>query len=92
MIVTRALGTVRSRRTSKTSSIKSVFPSRPIDHAPRGFTRQPDHYDVLLNLTLPLDRVVYLTLNYDTLLDQRLASACLERTTGIEPATLSLGS
>ncbi len=37
-----------------------------------GFTRQPDNYDVLLNETLQLDRVVYITLNYDTILDQRL--------------------
>jgi hypothetical protein len=49
-------------------------PASPDELSPVGFTRQPDNYDVLLNATLSLDRVVYITLNYDTLLDQRLGS------------------
>ena len=49
-------------------------PASPDEPSTLGFTRQPDYYDVLLNLTLALDRVVYITLNYDTLLDQRLGS------------------
>lgn len=37
-----------------------------------GYTRHPDHYDALINAVLPLDEVIFITLNYDTLLDQRL--------------------
>ncbi|MGA9762632.1 MAG: hypothetical protein WBQ14_09430 [Gaiellaceae bacterium] len=37
-----------------------------------GYTRQPDNYDALLNETLALERVLFVTLNYDTILDQRL--------------------
>jgi hypothetical protein len=37
-----------------------------------GYTRHPDHYDALVNAVLPLDEVIFITLNYDTLLDQRL--------------------
>jgi hypothetical protein len=37
-----------------------------------GFTLDPDNYSALTNRTLELDDVLFLTLNYDTLLDQRL--------------------
>lgn len=49
-------------------------PSSPADGGPKGYVRTPANYDQLLNLTLKLDRVVYITLNYDTLFDQRLGS------------------
>ena len=38
----------------------------------RGYTKEPDNYNALLNRVLPLDNVLFLTLNYDTLLDDRL--------------------
>lgn len=37
-----------------------------------GYTRHPDNYDALINAALALDEVVFISLNYDTLLDQRL--------------------
>jgi hypothetical protein len=37
-----------------------------------GYTIQPDNYDALLNAALVLDEVVFISLNYDTLLDDRL--------------------
>jgi hypothetical protein len=38
----------------------------------RGFTTEPDNYNALINKALGLDDVLFLTLNYDTLLDDRL--------------------
>lgn len=38
-----------------------------------GFTREPDNYDRLITTTLQVDRVTFITLNYDTILDNRLA-------------------
>jgi len=37
-----------------------------------GYTIHPDNYDALLNAALALDDVLFLSLNYDTLLDDRL--------------------
>jgi len=37
-----------------------------------GFTTDPDNYNTLVNASLQLDDVLFLTLNYDTLLDDRL--------------------
>ena len=37
-----------------------------------GFTIHPDNYDALVGATLALEEVVFLSLNYDTLLDERL--------------------
>ena len=37
-----------------------------------GYTTHPDNYDALVNACLALERVSFITLNYDTLLDQRL--------------------
>lgn len=37
------------------------------------FTHHPDNYDRLIDLTERLGRVVYVSLNYDTILDDRLA-------------------
>ena len=39
----------------------------------RSYTPQPDNYDRLILEALRLDKVTFITLNYDTLLDQRLA-------------------
>jgi hypothetical protein len=38
----------------------------------RGFTAHPDNYDRLVNAALRIEEPVFVTLNYDTLLDQRL--------------------
>jgi len=38
-----------------------------------GYTQHPDNYDRLITEALRLDRVTFVTLNYDTILDQRLA-------------------
>jgi hypothetical protein len=38
----------------------------------RGFTQHPDNYDALINSALALEDVVFISLNYDTLLDRRL--------------------
>jgi hypothetical protein len=38
----------------------------------RGFTQHPDNYDALINAALALEDVVFISLNYDTLLDRRL--------------------
>jgi hypothetical protein len=37
-----------------------------------GYTREPDNYNALINEALEFDDVLFLTLNYDTLLDDRL--------------------
>jgi hypothetical protein len=37
-----------------------------------GYTTEPDNYNALVNRALELDDVLFLTLNYDTLLDDRL--------------------
>jgi hypothetical protein len=37
-----------------------------------GYTEEPDNYNGLVNALLELDEVLFLTLNYDTLLDDRL--------------------
>jgi hypothetical protein len=37
-----------------------------------GYTDHPDNYDLLITETLKLDRVTFVTLNYDTILDGRL--------------------
>ena len=37
-----------------------------------GYTEHPENYDALVNACLALERVSFVTLNYDTLLDQRL--------------------
>jgi hypothetical protein len=37
-----------------------------------GYTIQPDNYNRLITLALELDEAVFVTLNYDTLLDRRL--------------------
>jgi hypothetical protein len=37
------------------------------------FTRTPDNYNALVNAALELDEALFLTLNYDTLLDTRFA-------------------
>lgn len=37
-----------------------------------GYTREPDNYNALINGALEFDNVLFLTLNYDTLLDDRL--------------------
>lgn len=42
-----------------------------------GFTQHPDHYDTLVNAALELDEAVFITLNYDTLLDERLFNQTL---------------
>jgi hypothetical protein len=39
----------------------------------RGYTKHPDNYDRLITEALRLDRVTFVTLNYDILLDERLA-------------------
>jgi hypothetical protein len=39
-----------------------------------GYTSHPDNYDALLNATLALEEVVFISLNYDTLLDQSLSN------------------
>jgi hypothetical protein len=39
----------------------------------RRYARQPDNYDLLVMEALRLDRVTFITLNYDTILDDRLA-------------------
>jgi hypothetical protein len=39
----------------------------------RNYTRNPDNYDRLINAALALDRVTFVTLNYDTIFDSRLA-------------------
>ncbi|HVH50823.1 MAG TPA: hypothetical protein VM690_01655 [Gaiellaceae bacterium] len=38
-----------------------------------GYTTNPDNYDRLIATTLELDRITFITLNYDTILDGRLA-------------------
>jgi hypothetical protein len=38
----------------------------------RGYTIHPDNYNRLISAALELDQVVFVTLNYDTLLDRRL--------------------
>ena len=38
----------------------------------RGYTRHPDNYNRLISAALELDEVVFITLNYDILLDRRL--------------------
>jgi hypothetical protein len=38
-----------------------------------GFTAEPDNYNALVNAALELDEALFLTLNYDTLLDGRFA-------------------
>jgi len=38
-----------------------------------GYTTEPDNYDRLISVTLQADRVTFITLNYDTILDGRLA-------------------
>jgi hypothetical protein len=37
-----------------------------------GYTQHPDNYDALINAALALEDVVFVSLNYDTLLDERL--------------------
>jgi hypothetical protein len=37
-----------------------------------GYTNDPDNCNALINRALELDDVLFLTLNYDTLLDDRL--------------------
>jgi hypothetical protein len=39
----------------------------------RAYTKHPDNYDRLITEALRLDRVTFVTLNYDTLLDERLS-------------------
>jgi hypothetical protein len=48
-------------------------PAMSDDPFPPGYTRQADNYDLLISAVLTLDRVIFISLNYDTLLDQRLA-------------------
>ena len=49
--------------------------SLPIaEHRPHGgFTNRPGNYDGLVNAVLRLDEILFITLNYDTILDSRLA-------------------
>lgn len=42
-------------------------------HAEEGYTARPDCYDRLVSAALELNEVVFITLNYDTILDQRLS-------------------
>jgi len=37
-----------------------------------GYTEEPDNYNALINAALDFESVLFLTLNYDTLLDDRL--------------------
>ncbi|MGN6869475.1 MAG: hypothetical protein ACTHMY_13845 [Solirubrobacteraceae bacterium] len=39
---------------------------------PTGYVAHPDNYDRLINAVLEVDEVTFVSLNYDTLLDQRL--------------------
>jgi hypothetical protein len=39
----------------------------------RGYTPEPDNYNALVNAALEFDTVLFLTLNYDTILDDRIA-------------------
>jgi hypothetical protein len=41
---------------------------------PGGYTAHPDNYDHLISIVTELDEVVFVTLNYDLLLDRRLSN------------------
>lgn len=43
-----------------------------LGHEPSGYVAHPDNYDRLINAVLEVDEVTLVSLNYDTLLDQRL--------------------
>ena len=54
-----------------------------------GYTRDVDNYNALLNGALEFEKVLFLTLNYDTLLDDRLFNCSPSRTRALTSTILS---
>ena len=68
--------TMRASRSPYTQRRYAQVPLylQPVMHTvSTNFTSEPDNYNALLNAVLELDDVLFLSLNYDTLLDGRLA-------------------